>query len=405
MASATHSDRHTETDYSTRYWMAQDPTPLWPFGWVLIGLLVLLFLWGLFVTTPDIESDVNAEVQSRIERTMLDRGWEVSSITTSGQNASVELSVANAERAAESSLSMNTLNHVAESARCDTLFGRLVCPVTVTVSRDDSGLTTPSTITDNTPSETAPVATWKHHNFSVKAAKGRRAHVLSVSGEVPDQATEDELVGRGKRAYGATEFDLTITAETAGPNYSAAYDAALALLQPLTRGEARWENGQLSLTGLASESNLALVQQQFASLDIPTDQFDISIEASVAACNAELAKLMEGSTINFNSGSANISDDALQLLDALAQAASTCPGTLIIEGHTDSSGNATANQNLSEARAGAVRRALISRGLAAARLRAVGYGASQPIATNTTPTGRAMNRRIIIEVDEAAPAS
>jgi OOP family OmpA-OmpF porin len=70
-----------------------------------------------------------------------------------------------------------------------------------------------------------------------------------------------------------------------------------------------------------------------------------------------------------------------------------------IEGHTDSRGSEAYNQALSERRANAVRNELIMRyGIAASRLRAVGFGESQPIASNDTDAGRAQNRRIDADV-------
>lgn len=65
-----------------------------------------------------------------------------------------------------------------------------------------------------------------------------------------------------------------------------------------------------------------------------------------------------------------------------------------IEGHTDSIGGAKSNQLLSERRADAVRARLVSAGVAAGRLRALGFGATRPRETNATIEGRARNRRV-----------
>ena len=68
---------------------------------------------------------------------------------------------------------------------------------------------------------------------------------------------------------------------------------------------------------------------------------------------------------------------------------------LTIEGHTDNVGDASANQALSQARAEAVRQALVAGyGAEAGRLEAKGFGASKPAAPNATPEGRAANRRV-----------
>lgn len=69
---------------------------------------------------------------------------------------------------------------------------------------------------------------------------------------------------------------------------------------------------------------------------------------------------------------------------------------LIVEGHTDDVGDEQANQKLSEARAQAVCRALVQRGVDGSRLEAVGYGESKPIVDNDTPIGRAQNRRVTL---------
>lgn len=68
---------------------------------------------------------------------------------------------------------------------------------------------------------------------------------------------------------------------------------------------------------------------------------------------------------------------------------------ILLEGHTDSKGTATYNQRLSKSRADAVMKVLINEfGIAAARITTTGMGESQPIATNSTPEGRAQNRRV-----------
>ncbi len=67
---------------------------------------------------------------------------------------------------------------------------------------------------------------------------------------------------------------------------------------------------------------------------------------------------------------------------------------LEIQGHTDSDGDAAANKELSLRRAESIRQVLIDAGVAADRLRAVGYGDEFPVVSNDTDLGRATNRRI-----------
>jgi outer membrane protein OmpA-like peptidoglycan-associated protein len=112
------------------------------------------------------------------------------------------------------------------------------------------------------------------------------------------------------------------------------------------------------------------------------------------ACEAALAKLLETSRIEFASGGSTIDAGSDKLLDQLAQAARGCPGRILVEGHTDNVGDPAANQRLSEARAGAVRDALVRRGIPAVRLETLGFGESKPRAENNSEAGRAANRRI-----------
>ena len=70
---------------------------------------------------------------------------------------------------------------------------------------------------------------------------------------------------------------------------------------------------------------------------------------------------------------------------------------LIIQGHSDSRGPEGLNQKLSEKRAEAVAAYLVRSGVSSHRLKTVGYGSSQPVATNETPEGRAQNRRVAIK--------
>jgi OOP family OmpA-OmpF porin len=66
-----------------------------------------------------------------------------------------------------------------------------------------------------------------------------------------------------------------------------------------------------------------------------------------------------------------------------------------IEGHTDALGASQRNQILSEKRVQSIKQYLVQRfQIAPERLHAVGYGASRPIAPNTTPEGRSQNRRV-----------
>jgi outer membrane protein OmpA-like peptidoglycan-associated protein len=101
-------------------------------------------------------------------------------------------------------------------------------------------------------------------------------------------------------------------------------------------------------------------------------------------------------SINFDFDRTDIRPDAEPILDEAIRVIKEQDGefTVIVEGHTDSVGTLSYNQELSEQRAESVRRYLVDHGVPAERIRSVGYGETQPVADNTTPEGRARNRRV-----------
>ncbi len=72
--------------------------------------------------------------------------------------------------------------------------------------------------------------------------------------------------------------------------------------------------------------------------------------------------------------------------------------TIEVQGHTDNTGAAAYNQELSQRRAQSVASILAMNGVSPARIRSVGYGEDQPIASNATPESRAQNRRVQIVI-------
>ncbi|CAD7023465.1 MULTISPECIES: OmpA family protein [Pseudorhizobium] len=82
-------------------------------------------------------------------------------------------------------------------------------------------------------------------------------------------------------------------------------------------------------------------------------------------------------------------------LDSVAIVLNKFNRTLIdVNGHTDSTGSLAHNQGLSERRAASVANYLGSRGVDQRRISTLGFGPSQPVASNATPEGRAQNRRV-----------
>ena len=103
--------------------------------------------------------------------------------------------------------------------------------------------------------------------------------------------------------------------------------------------------------------------------------------------------------VTFAVDSTAISPNMRNTLDGVAASMVKYPNSLIdVMGHTDSTGSDQYNLDLSRRRAESVANYLTSRGVARARLATLGYGEQYPIANNSTPEGRAQNRRVEIRI-------
>ena len=121
--------------------------------------------------------------------------------------------------------------------------------------------------------------------------------------------------------------------------------------------------------------------------------------------HAKVERIGEGIKITFDSGilfnvnSSDLQTDAKTNIESLAKILNKYPDTnILVEGHTDSTGSTEYNQKLSERRAEAVANYTKGFNVQGSRFTTVGYGESQPIASNTTTEGRHQNRRVEIAI-------
>jgi len=108
------------------------------------------------------------------------------------------------------------------------------------------------------------------------------------------------------------------------------------------------------------------------------------------------------SDVLFNLNSATINPGAYSSgeINRVAQILNKYPDTTIkVIGYTDSTGSETYNQQLSQQRAVSVLNALAAQGVNSSRMTAIGMGKSNPVADNSTPEGRMLNRRVAIKIE------
>lgn len=140
--------------------------------------------------------------------------------------------------------------------------------------------------------------------------------------------------------------------------------------------------------GRYMENQEMALQQQFAA----SDSASIRRDANVVAVTFK-------SDVLFDSGSAALKAGAYQEINRVAQVLTQYPETRItVAGHTDSDGSEAMNQDLSVRRAEAVRNALVAQGVSGARINTMGFGETQPVADNSSATGKQLNRRVVITI-------
>jgi len=120
---------------------------------------------------------------------------------------------------------------------------------------------------------------------------------------------------------------------------------------------------------------------------------------------ARVQRIGEGIKITFDSGLL-FDVDSYELRPAARENLSNLSNILrkyddtdiLIEGHTDSDGSEDYNYTLSERRANSVKAYLVTQSVAGARMTTIGYGESQPVASNSTPEGKQANRRVEVGI-------
>jgi outer membrane protein OmpA-like peptidoglycan-associated protein len=115
--------------------------------------------------------------------------------------------------------------------------------------------------------------------------------------------------------------------------------------------------------------------------------------------NGNNIDLVMPSNITFDTNQASLKSEFYRTLNGVSTILAKYNQTdIVVEGHTDSSGSDQYNLDLSVARAETVGNYLAGQGVSAQRIRALGFGEREPIADNTTESGKAQNRRVEIQI-------
>lgn len=227
---------------------------------------------------------------------------------------------------------------------------------------------------------------------------------VALLGFVPSEEKRQSILGDVAALFPARSVRDDLNVADGAPNdFDAVVQAGLRALGRLANGQFSLSDTDAALSGDALFLRSIGQIEESASATMP-GTFNLSTGIGMlsppaiidaAACQAQFASLLSGNSIRFATGNADIDALSYGLLDRLVRTLQSCPDAGVeIAGHTDAQGSDTANQALSEQRAGSVLAYVQAAGISAGRVSAVGYGEATPIADNDTEEGRARNRRI-----------
>jgi OOP family OmpA-OmpF porin len=212
-----------------------------------------------------------------------------------------------------------------------------------------------------------------------------------ASGTVADEASKTAVLAKLREVYGA---DKVLDQITIG---QVTYVQKLITpdLKQVSKGQLKVDGTTVSVRGeVANEAQRQRIASDFATRLNPTYTVTNGLRVS-AADQGVLDRTLANRIVEFESGQAVLTPTGRAILDEMGAAMLKLKGQKVeIIGHTDNVGLRASNQNLSQARAEAVRNYLSGKGIPAETLVASGSGPDRPIASNDTAEGRARNRRI-----------
>jgi OmpA-OmpF porin, OOP family len=233
-------------------------------------------------------------------------------------------------------------------------------------------------------------------------ANNASAGKVVARGAVPNEATKFAVIARLQQIYGADRVvdQLEVDTVVAPPNWQQyVVDMLVPDIKGISAGQIEIRGNNVKLRGNVADdaSKQRLLANVTGSLN-RTYRVEDGLKIA-ASSQGLLDNTLNNRTVEFESGSANLTSSGAALLDQMAIAMRQVgQARFQIIGHTDNQGNPQSNILLSNSRAEAVKQYLASKGIAASAMSASGAGANEPVADNGTPEGRARNRRIEFKI-------
>ena len=214
------------------------------------------------------------------------------------------------------------------------------------------------------------------------ALRTREADVARAQAAQSSQAAN---LARADAAQSSQAANLA-RADAAAANRDAAHSAQQAGVARLMAEAEREKAAQANLDAMSAEERVRVLQMKITEIE---------------ARETERGLLVTLGDVLFQTGRSELQPVAAPRLDKLAGFLRQFPEKkLLIEGYTDSVGSDQMNMELSQRRAESIKSALVQRGVDPSRMTIGAYGKSYPVASNQTPDGRQLNRRVEVIVSD-----
>lgn len=234
--------------------------------------------------------------------------------------------------------------------------------------------------------------------FSIASGRGR----LVLEGMTVSAAHESTLVQLATEHFGELQTQTSFRPGVIlSDEWASASRHLLYAVAALDSAQAVMQGDSINIRGVTVDANTFSARLDALRENLLEDT-TLETDVIVVASNVSVDELCEQSfsgltlePISFRQSSTDIRTASYATLDRVIDFAHDCRrATIAIIGHTDATGSESWNQHLSRARAQAVANHLADNGIDPTRLVVEGRGSLQPIADNTTPHGRGLNRRI-----------
>ncbi|TFL19870.1 OmpA family protein [Jannaschia formosa] len=349
------------------------------------------------------------EAQRLILRAAIDAGFEGKADCVTGlgvpsaswgEAAAVSISALGELGAGTVTLSDADVTLTAAEGTAQALFDRVVAELETALPE----LFVLTAILPQPEGEAATGPTGTPEFLAIRSPEGQ----VQLRGRLFDEAQEEAVLAYGRARFGSEEtYIATRQDDTLPEGWPARVLAAIDVLGELQQGSVTVQPALVSVRGVTGNPRADAEISRLLSDKLGAGaEYAIEVEyleeldpalniPSPSECEVQLNDILVEQKLTFAPGAAVLDGTGDGQLAMLTSKLTDCKRAAFeIGGHTDSQGRETMNQELSRARAEAVRLALIERGVPPAQLTARGYGETEPIASNDSEAGREANRRI-----------